>query len=206
MKKLFTLFAAMLIAMATSAQSPLDFCYGDGTVIKPGSRVIANTPNPETMDVEYEFNSDVHVKNNTDSDINASMVVEVKSITGNLSVCLGLLCRNYDSPRTQEIKDVKLKAGSINDTKCHWVPAYNDDGIQEEGSCLATMQLYADGVLYSEIEVLFYYGEAPEDTGITDIKDNAASSRTYNLQGQAIKPSAAKGIYIRNGRKYVAKP
>ena len=60
----------------------------------------------------------------------------------------------------------------------------------------------AGGLDYNFESYLLYTGKA---TGIADIKSIKLPSSTYNIQGQAINPSAAKDIYIRNGRKYIGK-
>ena len=51
----------------------------------------------------------------------------------------------------------------------------------------------------------FYIGFADESTGIENVKGNEnGNAPIYNLNGQRVK-SAANGLYIQNGRKYIVK-
>lgn len=53
------------------------------------------------------------------------------------------------------------------------------------------------------------FGESNDATGIEKVVfhygDNAASAPVYNLNGQRVGNSAAKGIYIQNGKKFIVK-
>jgi hypothetical protein len=51
----------------------------------------------------------------------------------------------------------------------------------------------------------YYIGFADEATGIENVQGNEnGSAAIYNLNGQRVK-SAANGLYIQNGRKYIVK-
>ncbi len=50
------------------------------------------------------------------------------------------------------------------------------------------------------------YSEAHTTTGIQQMKaDTTQEGAVYNLQGQRVNEPAQKGIYIKNGKKYIAK-
>lgn len=60
--------------------------------------------------------------------------------------------------------------------------------------------IHGQGILLKKVAIV----TTPSTTGIGDaIKAaNTESEKKYNLQGQRIK-KAQKGIYIRNGKKYI---
>lgn len=167
MKKLFTLFASMLIALVASAQNePLQFCFENGDVIESwGYPILIDRFDDELVEFNiYQMNSGIYVKNNTSSDITASISVDILNVDGQMSICLGPNCVPFQKVGYGEVKNVTLKANSLNNLDCHWSPLMKD-GKPDYGRCDAQLSLYANGELCSTIEVTFRYYDDEDNPG-----------------------------------------
>lgn len=193
----------MLIAMVASAQTaPLQFCTQDGEIIKSGSEPVVVTEfDSELAEFGmFEMHSGIFVKNTTSSDVTASISVDVLEIQGQMSICLGTNCVPFSKVGTGEVKNVALKANSMNDLQCHWSPE-SKDGKPQYGRCDAMLTLYANGEQCSSIQVTFMYSD--KSNPVNAPSATTASSRIYNMAGQQVSNMNAHGIFIKNGKKIV---
>lgn len=153
--------------MVASAQTaPLQFCTQDGEIIKSGSEpFIVTSFDPMLAEFGlFEMHSGIFVKNTTSSDVTASISVDVLEIQGQMSICLGTNCVPFSKVGTGEVKNVALKANSMNDLQCHWSPE-SKDGKLQYGRCDAMLTLYANDVPCSSVLVSFIYSDEDNPGG-----------------------------------------
>lgn len=196
MKKIFTLIAMAMMAVATQAQnSDLMFCYENGEEIPSGSVVVVNTPDEEYLEFdEIMFNSGIFIKNNTASDVvsNLAFTVSEMSDESELSVCLGTQCQMFHCIGDYAISNVKLAAGSSSDMRCHWAPAIDWDTEEYVyGSCTGVYALLSGSEVCSSITVKFIYAD---EAGINAADNAVKVVKTYDLQGR--EAASAKGLVI----------
>lgn len=196
MKKIFTLIAMAMMAIAMHAQSnDLQFCYADGTVVPSGSVVVINTPDPELLaDDEVKFESGMYIKNTTSGAVNATLSFKVTEISAEseLSVCLGTQCQMYHSTGNYDIKNVSLKGGSINNMQCHWSPAIDWDTEEYAyGSSSAEYTLKSGSTACSTITIKFVYADP---TSISTVSKKATVAKTFDITGR--QTTSGNGILI----------
>lgn len=204
MKKIFTLITVMLVCIAANAQDAvLQFCHEDGTIVPDGSTVTVNVPEPEDAEFGiYVYNSGLYIKNTTATSADAKLETNVTAISGELSVCLGTLCRMYGEPGTYQITGERLNGGSINNMQCHWSPALDESGENYlYGECTAECTISSAGQRCSTVTIHFVHADP---AGINDISAEASAknAQPYNIAGQRINGSA-KGLIIVDGKKFV---
>lgn len=193
MKKIFTLIAAALMSVAASAQSDVQFCYADGTVITDGSVVLANTPDPTFAAFGlYQYDSGVYVKNTSASEAKVALTSNVKSMdSGDYSVCLGTVCRAYEATGVYTIDDVALNGSFFSSMQCHWQPAFVG-AAQAYGKCEVDVTL-ASGSTKHKITILFSHDDPATVQAATDA---AKVVSTYTISGQKVSDNH-KGLVLR---------
>lgn len=198
MKKFLTLITAVFTALTVSAQKDaLQFCYEDGTIIPDGSVVEANMPDEFMQQFGiYKFNSNVYVKNTLASGVDATLTADIRSIQGDLSLCMGLQCVMYKEKGSYSIPNVQLAAGSINDLQCHWQPAFDEasEKGQAYGKCEADYTISTPEGKCSTITIVFAF----EDPSAVQAA-SAASSRVvanYSTSGRQVS-AGYKGLVLR---------
>jgi len=68
--------------------------------------------------------------------------------------------------------------------------------------------LAQDWLVIDNVRLMYYGTEKPNLTAIKGVTDNTTTVKTgkiYNLQGVQVKNASQRGIYIRNGKKFVVK-
>ena len=199
MKKIFTLFAGLVVALAVQAQSdfPLQFADKDGNIIADGSILNLTTAEKDDFDA-IQMTSGLYVKNTTNADVQGGGVYTITSLSnGAFQTCFPTNCVSNNRTGSYETSNGTIAAGELKNMQTEWLPVDN-------GTCIVTYQLvtYKQNVITKQwqkdktgpaITLNFTY----DPTGInsTTQNKNVRSVEYYNLTGRRVQ-DPAHGIYI----------
>lgn len=211
MKKIYSIIAAVMVAMSMNAQTNLtsvfDESYEGTLAVTINDQTVSGIPATVNITKHEDTNTvDVVLKNFVLGQ-GADMIP-----VGNVNVNgIALAAKNTvvtSIVKTQQ--DVMLTAGDL-----EGIPMWFGEILCKEGPIPVTIEGEA-GSGYMDIDididlmatmeqmvhVDFTCGTEPEENGVKNITLNTNDNRTFNIAGQQVS-SAAKGIIIKNGKKFV---
>lgn len=210
MKRLITLFYAMLLGITTLMAQTLEFVDATGKVIDNGSTVTINKleNNPDSPDFPKYMPSGIFARNVSNTNQHVILSCEIKNIKeGDIQVCFGEFCDVWDKVGNYKTEEVLLKAkmskGKSLDIK--FVP---EDDREDKAHCTVVLQLFTakeEGGEWvtdkSGPSITLVFDET--STGIGTLNtDKTINYNIYSLDGRLIGknlPSLqglAKGTYI----------
>jgi hypothetical protein len=199
MKKFFTLFAGLVVALAVQAQSdfPLQFADKDGNIIADGSILNLTTAEKDDFDA-IQMTSGLYVKNTTNADVQGGGVYTITSLSnGAFQTCFPTNCVSNNRTGSYETSNGTIAAGELKNMQTEWLPVDN-------GTCIVTYQLvtYKQNVITKQwqkdktgpaITLNFTYD--PTAINSTIKNKNVRSVEYYNLTGRRVQ-DPAHGMYI----------
>jgi len=209
MKKIFTLFAAVLMSGMAMAQVDETFVFvdADGNKVADGTTIVVNTVNDKRQMV-----IPLKVKKMTDADSFGGMWENIDAKpNGDWQTCAFGNCVPLSASGFSSKGQMNKDAVAAIDTE--WMPAENGYATWE-----ATLQIRvfeAKGSIFSpdtktpgdeiaqgaKVTVRFEYSDP---AGVNAVKVDGKAGKCYTLSGQLVeKPS--RGLYIMDGRKVVIK-
>jgi hypothetical protein len=199
MKKIFTLFAGLVAALAVQAQSdfPLQFAYKDGNIIADGSVLNLTTAEQDDFDA-VQMPSGLYVKNTTNADVQGGGAYTITSLSnGSFQTCFPTNCVSNNKTGSYETANGTIAAGELKSMQTEWLPT-------DKGTCVVTYQLvtYKQNVITKKwqedkkgpaITLKFTYGTS----GVSSAKNdkNVRQVEYYNLTDRRVK-TPAHGMYI----------
>lgn len=192
MKKIFTLLAVLMIGTATTfAQKFVD---ANGDEIADGTALTMNQAEDDGFGgIEVPLKG-LYISGASSATLTAT--IEEMPEGSSFACCVGSNCRNLSKAGSLSITGISsLGKTEINNTE--WLPA-------AYGSCKVTFNIKNGSTLGSgkTVYVNFVYADPASISGVT--VNEANYGKAYNVAGQRVN-SDAKGIVIRNGKKYIAK-
>lgn len=218
MKKIFTLIAAAFVAASVSAQTiswseAADAGTLNGTVFKSGDVTLTVTDTKDKCAVDknsqyfgdtesqqqFGFRFKTGGKSSKDNKLVLSVpskgMVKIYARSGSGSATdRNVVCtQNEATLLDQIIKDEDAVKATINDEEKSVFPVY---GFNVEAGTV--------DIIYPTGSINFYAIEfvANGTNGINSVNAEQTNGKMFNLAGQEVK-AAAKGIVIKNGKKYM---
>lgn len=198
MKKIFTLFVATMLAAVSYAQ--VNFTDHEGKVYENGSTmdIYPSLVIPDIPDF-FQFESPLLV-NTSDSPVNVKLSLNVKQLPAGtqFSVCFPSECVNHSKEGIINTEAKEIAAHSSAPTQCEW---FFDETMVGK-TCIVDFTLYVNNKKDKTITVRFINAEPGAVNAIT--ADAAKSNKVFTIDGKRAA-SDAKGIVIRNGKKFIVK-
>ena len=223
MKKFFTLIAAVALAASVNAQTlSFDTEYKAGSVPATFSAdglvlTVVDTANKLVVDANSQYfgtaesyeNFSYRLKSGGKSSSNNNLTLTVPSDgtlkvyvrTGSSSATDRNIVLKQDG--TELVNKILLESEAVT------VPITNDKNVTTDTKVFPVISVPVKqgdvAITYPAGSVNFYGFELVKTgTGISSVNAAAAKKdgKTYNMAGQEV-PSSAKGIVIKNGKKYV---
>ena len=198
MKKTFTLFSALLLAITLSAQDTkgyFQFADKDGNIIADGSTIVRNVPEMDDFG-EMLIHSGLFIKNVTAP--NGTPVWLVSDITridnGSLQVCFPQNCIVYNRVSSNKSDATTITAGEQKDIQSEWLPS-------TYGECVVTYTakpLEKFGKTYTENEgpsvTVHYILQDPAHISQSETS-NSVPVAIYDTQGR-LTSTDSRGLRI----------
>lgn len=189
MKKIFTLFAMVMMTVVMQAQVVLVDLegkeYGNGE-----SFTITPEIDPEWGDVIFEAPS---VKNNGSAAVNVKLGVNITTLPANTAVqeCFAVNCFYFDKEGSHDTAIVSVAAGATKSTATEWQCYDSEADDYAFGTCTIEFTIYENDVKGNVVTVNYVYADP---AGIKTADKNATVVKAYDLQGRVA--ASANGIII----------
>lgn len=198
MKKIFTLFVATMLAAVSYAQ--VNFTDHEGKVYENGSTmdIYPSLVIPGIPDF-FEFKGPELV-NTSATAVNVKLEINVKQLPAGtqFAECFSGACTNHTKEEVVTTKAQTLPGNGTMPTACEW---FYDESLVGQ-TCIADFTLYVNNKKDKTITVRFINAEPGAVNAIT--ADAAKSNKAFTIDGKRAA-SDAKGIIIRNGKKFIVK-
>lgn len=189
MKKIFTLIAMVVLAVAAQAQvvflDPEDKEYADGQTM-----TINGSIDPDWGGLVFEAPK---LKNAGSADVNVYINVDIKTLPEFTAVqeCFADNCYIFDAVGSHDTKAVAFAAGETKSTATEWLCLNGKTFEYEYGTCTVVLTAYVDGAKDKTVTVN-YVNAVP--SGISTVDKKAEVVERYDLQGRIA--AKQKGIII----------
>lgn len=189
MKKIFTLIAMAIFAVASHAQvvflDPEGKEYGDGQTM-----TINSTVDPDWGDVILEAPS---IKNTSASSANVYLNVNITALPENTAVqeCFATNCYFFDLVGEHDTQSVVIGAGATKSTATEWQCYNAETDDYSYGVCTIILTAYANGTKASSVTVNYVNADP---ASISTVNKKATVAKTFDITGR--QTISGNGILI----------
>lgn len=190
MKKIFTIIAMAVVAVAAQAQ--IVFLDPEGKEYTDGQTMTINsTIDPDWGDVVLEAPD---LKNTSTSGANVYLNVDIKTLPANTAVqeCFATNCYFFDLEGAHDTQSVFIGGGVTRSTATEW-QCYDseiDDFVY--GVCTVVLTAYVNGAKSTSVTVNYVHADP---AGISTVEKNATVVNQYDVQGRMV--ANHKGLIIK---------
>lgn len=190
MKKIFTIIAMAVVAVAAQAQ--IVFLDPEGKEYTDGQTMTINsTIDPEWDEVILEAPD---LKNTSTSGATVYLNVDIKTLPENTAVqeCFATNCYFFDLEGEHNTQSVFIAAGATRSTATEW-QCYNfETDDYSYGVCTVVLTAYVNGAKSTSVTVNYVHADP---AGINTVENNTTVVKQYDALGREV--SNAKGLVIK---------
>ncbi len=179
MKKIFTLIAMAMMAIAANAQVVLvdkdGKEYGNGE-----SFTITPEIDPEWGDVVFEAPS---IKNKGSQNVNVTLGVNITALPANTAVqeCFAVNCYFFGTVGSHNTNSVNVAAGKTQSTMTEWQCYDPEIDDYAYGTCTIEFTIYENGKKGNVVTVNYVYADP---AGINTVSKKATVAKTFDVTGR----------------------
>ena len=189
MKKIFTLIA--MAVMAVAAQAQVVFLDPEGKEYTDGQTMTINsTIDPDWGDVVLE---PPFIKNTGAASVDVVLNVNITVLPANTAVqeCFATNCYFFEEMGSHDTKAVTVGAGEKKSTATEWQCYDSEIDDYAYGTCTIVFTAYENGQKGNTVTVNYVHAD---EAGINAADNAVKVVKTYDLQGR--EAAGAKGLVI----------